>query len=62
MPMYKNRPQPTEEVKIILKLANEDPKAEGIEKGLVWSLRTTDRQQREQIGELMMTHYKDSKR
>lgn len=59
--MYKNRPLPTEQVAMILKLAKADPKAEGIEKGLVWSLRTTDLKQREQIGDLLMTHYKDSK-
>lgn len=59
--MYQARPLPTEEVKMILELAAKDPKAKGIENGLVWSLRTTDKSQREQIGNLLLTHYKNSK-
>lgn len=59
--LYMQRPQPINEVDMILKLAKETPKAEGIEQGLVWSLRTMDSAQRDAVTELLLTHYKDSK-
>ncbi len=61
MEMYRNeRPSPVEEVDLVLKLAKEDPTAEGIEKGLTWSLQGANATQRKEIGRLLLTHYKDS--
>ncbi len=61
MEMYRTgRPSAAEAVNLILKLAKEDPKAEGIEKGLMWTLRGANPAQRKEVGQLLLTHYKDS--
>lgn len=61
MEMYRNeRPTPAEELDLVLKLAQEDPTAEGIEKGLTWSLQGANATQRKEISRLLLTHYKVS--
>lgn len=59
--LYNQHPKATSTVDMILKLAKEDPKAEGIEQGLVWSMRRANTKQRKEVGDLLLTHYKDSK-
>ena len=58
--LYSSRPSPTGIIDMILKLAKETPKADGVEEGLVWSVRRGNKQQRKEVGELLLTHYKDS--
>jgi hypothetical protein len=59
--MYRNgRPSPAGVIDLVLKLAKKDPKAEGIEDGLSWSLRGANPDQRSEISKLLLTHYKDS--
>jgi len=59
--LYNQRPRPTEAVGLVLELAGENPKAEGVEQGLVWCLRSRDAGHRKEAGNLLLIHYKDSK-
>jgi cytochrome oxidase Cu insertion factor (SCO1/SenC/PrrC family) len=62
MEMYRTgRPSAAEAISLILKLAKETPKAEGIENGLMWALmRGAKPAQRKEVSGLLLTHYKDS--
>lgn len=55
------RPDPSETVDLILQLAKDAPKAEGIEKGLNWTLKNGNTTQCNEAGDILLTHYKDSK-
>ncbi|MCP5535185.1 MAG: redoxin domain-containing protein [Akkermansiaceae bacterium] len=60
--LYKTgRPDPSGTVNLILKLARENPKADGVENGLVWTLRVANPTQRREVTQFMLTHYQDSK-
>lgn len=59
--LYQSRPLPTKVVEHTLAAAKSNPKADGIEKALIWSLRTSDKNQRSEVGELLLTHYSGSK-
>lgn len=62
MEFYRNnRPKPDAVVDLVLKLAKEAPKAEGVEEGLVWSLRSRNPEQRKAVSEFFLTHYKNEK-
>ena len=58
--LFSNRPSPKAVIDLILKLAKEDPKAEGIEDGLAWSVRRSNNTQRKVVAELLLTHYNDN--
>ena len=58
--LYKNQPRATSTVDMILKLAKENPKAEGIEDGLVWCIMRSSPKQGKEAGDLLLTHFKDS--
>ncbi|WP_319609417.1 hypothetical protein [Oceaniferula marina] len=59
--LFKERPDSKASVGQILALVKQDPKAEGVEDGLAWSVRRARPQQSQEILELLLTHYKDSK-
>lgn len=63
MEIYRNEsPSPADAITLILKLAKENAKAEGVEKGLTWAgARTSDPSQMKAITTTLLTHYKDSK-
>lgn len=63
MQMYRNeRSSPADAIALILKLAKENPKAEGIGTGLGWAVgRGAKPEQLKEIGAILLTHYKDSK-
>lgn len=62
MEMYRTgRPSSAEAVNLILKLAKENPKADGIEDGLMWTLRGANTEQQKEVCNLLLTHYKDSR-
>jgi len=61
MEMYRvGRPSAAEAISLILNLAKENPKAEGIEEGLMWTLRGANPAQLKTVSGLLLTHYKDS--
>lgn len=62
MEMYRSeRPDPAPVVASILDIAEKNPKEEGVEKGLEWSVRYANVQQADKITDLLLTHYPDSK-
>ena len=58
--LYSSQPSATSTVDLILKLAKENPKAEGIEDGLVWSMMRSSSEQGKEAGDLLLPHFKDS--
>jgi len=58
--LYSSRPDPMGTVDMIIKLAKKTPKAEGVEQGLLWSVKHARGDQRKESGDLLLTHYKDS--
>lgn len=61
MEMYRNeRPSPAGAITLILKLAKESPKAEGVEKGLTWCIQRANPEQLKEIGAILLVHHKDS--
>ena len=58
--IYNTRPSPTSIVDMILKLAKENPKSEGVEQGLVWSVRQAHSKQRKEVLDLLLTHYNEN--
>jgi len=60
MALYNSRPTPSPVITKILALAKQNPKADGVEKGLVWSIRGARKEQLAEIKDMLLTHYKDS--
>jgi len=58
--MSRNRPSPSKAINKIIELAKQNPKAEGVEQGLVWALRGSNNLQLEEISNLLLTHYDGS--
>lgn len=58
--MYKERPDSKAAVGQVLALAKQDPKAEGVEKGLSWCVRRARGPQGQELLDLLLTHYNQS--
>jgi len=59
--LFKTQPDPTVATSLILKLAKKNPKAAGIETGLVWALSHSQGAEHKKFANLLLTHYKHSR-
>lgn len=59
--MFKDRPDSKAAVDKVLALVKSDPKAEGVEEGLVWCVRRARGPQAQELLDIVLTHHNTSK-